>query len=191
MASFIKPNPATDTEIQAWHDKMKKHYDGYQDGDEQQSDMILMALLTDNFKESDSAFHSKTVGGNALTITADSVGMDVFVSGATDSPENINKALEVTVAAKAFFEEDAAYLSGQYTSEETAVMAYAADLVGFTMLDRPDGIEISPELKAKMDVAWDKMQGDLGIKEAPEVNQKQVLAADPSQGVVPVNNAVG
>ena len=142
----------------------------YQNATEAESDMALLAIMMDNLvdNDDDDALNFTTPNGNNISMNGNAVGMDLFSEGPSDSPENLTAALEITLAAKAAFEDDSAHLGGTYSEEEMQIMAYAADLVGFTMENRPEDIVIPDEIKQKMDAQWQQMQIDLGMIDAPE-----------------------
>ncbi len=171
----MNEKPRTEAENQALIAKLKEeHYnrDHYDNAAEQEADMQLLLSLIKNLGQNgdnEGSLNFKSQHDNNISVSAGGVSGNIFQKGPDDSPENINAALEVIIAAKATFEGDAGMLGGHYdyNDEQMAIMLYAAERAGFTILDKPEGIEISQELKNKMDPLCDQMLVHLGLAEAP------------------------
>ncbi len=126
--------------------------------------MNLLLILSEDEDPDDDIYQGKH--GN-YTISDDHVGGDLFKENTkNDSIENIQGVLEMATIAKSVFGDGAIFRPTSDDLEQDAMFAYASQLSDLKIHNQESSGELSPELKAKMDQAWENMSG---IK-APEQN---------------------
>ncbi|MAE86208.1 MAG: hypothetical protein CMB80_25970 [Flammeovirgaceae bacterium] len=139
---------------------------------------LFLLLLNEDENPYDDFFSGKH---GTYQVSEQFVGANLFSPGTENSsPENVNGILEITMLAKAHFGDQGAYSHGfDDDPEHLAMAAYAAELCGFNMQNKPESYDLSDDLKQKMENAWDAMQVELGIKE-PTLETENELKNDPS-----------
>lgn len=159
-------------------------------GVEQNAQMqMLLILLEEDENANDDLYNGKYGKMHVSDQTVGALGL--FKEGtANDSPENINGLLEVTMVAKQNFGDKEVHLSASgYTDEQLAMSVYAAQLTGLNNVADHGDLELSEEIRQKMDAAWATMQQDLGLETAPapeeptvapEVQPEQQPGMDPN-----------
>lgn len=140
---------------------------------------LLMVVLAKDKSPEDDVFEGQY--GN-YTMGEGFVGGDIFQPGTDNgSDANINGLLEMTVMAKACMGNDESYFGGsEGNAEQMMMVGYAAQLTGLNLVNAPKNIELSPEIKQKMDQAWAAMSKNLGIN--PEQDLEKEAAQEVSNG---------